>query len=39
VAIFEKKGIKIFPLSAATGEGTKAILNELIRILTTSNKS
>lgn len=39
VAIFEKKGIKIFPLSAATGEGTKAILNELIKILTTSNKS
>jgi GTP-binding protein len=33
IAIFAKKGIKIFPFSAATGEGTKAILNELIEIL------
>lgn len=39
VAIFEKKGIKIFPFSAATGEGTKAILNELIEMLSRERNS
>ena len=33
VTIFEKKGIKIYPFSALTGEGIKAILNEMIRLL------
>jgi GTP-binding protein len=33
VAIMEKEGIKAYPFSAATGEGTAAILNELLRIL------
>jgi GTP-binding protein len=39
VAMFAKKGIKIFPLSAATGEGTKAILNELIEMLSREKDS
>ncbi len=33
VAIFKKKGIKIYPFSAATGEGTEAVLKKLIEIL------
>ncbi len=33
MAILEKKGIKVFPFSAATGEGTKAILNKLLELL------
>jgi GTP-binding protein len=29
----EKNGIKVYPFSAATGEGTRDILNEMIRLL------
>ena len=33
MAIMVEKGIKVFSFSAVTGEGTKEILNELIRLL------
>jgi GTP-binding protein len=33
VALLEKNGIKVYPFSAATGEGTRDILNEMIRLL------
>jgi GTP-binding protein len=33
VAVLEEKGIKVFAFSAATGEGTPAILKELLRML------
>ena len=33
MAIMEKKGIKAYPFSAATGEGTEAILKKLIEAL------
>lgn len=32
-ALLKKKGIEVFPFSAATGEGTTAILNKLIEML------
>jgi len=33
LALLEKNGIKAYPFSAATGEGTRDILNEMIRLL------
>jgi len=33
MAIMEKKGIKVYPFSAATGEGTEIILKKLIEAL------
>jgi GTPase len=39
VAIMKKKGINVFPFSAATGEGTEAILNKLIEALSREKAS
>jgi GTP-binding protein len=33
VDIFRKKGLKIFPVSAVTGEGVKALLAEMVKKL------
>ena len=33
VDLFKRKGIKIFPVSAATGEGLPGLLDEIIRLL------
>lgn len=33
VDMFKRKGIKIFPVSAATGEGLEPLLDEIIRLL------
>jgi GTP-binding protein len=33
MAVFAKKGVKIFPISAATGEGVKEVLKELVKML------
>ncbi len=33
IDIFQKKGLKIFPLSAVTGEGVRALLAEMVKKL------
>ena len=37
IDIFKRKGLKVFPFSAVTGEGVKALINEMIKNLKTED--
>jgi len=36
IEVFEKKGIRVFPISAVTGEGIDTLIYEIVKILSTS---